>query len=135
MFGADGVQGIQSRDVCFPLHIVIGKDNKNLLQMQFTEFFDEIHNFEDRYATAGLDSNVHQPAKKSLAICHPANMSALQKTVGGGGAMKNAIYACYCYNMHVQNVHVPNTFACPFCISNNRTRCFHQEVVVEQLWP
>ena len=50
MMGADGTKGVQSRDLCFPLKVKIGKDNKELLQMEFKPFYDDANKFKDKYS-------------------------------------------------------------------------------------
>ena len=76
LFREDGITGLQSRNVCFPLKVVIGKDNKDLLKNEFKSFYDEINLFEELYGNNN-DNN-----KPSLEVCHPGDMSALQKLVG-----------------------------------------------------
>ena len=39
MFGECGHKNVQSRNVCYPLHIFIVKDNKELYRRQLNSFF------------------------------------------------------------------------------------------------
>ena len=128
--GADGTKGVQSRDLCFPLKVKIGKDNKELLQMEFKPFYDDVNKFEDKYTY----HNVRDRQARSFCVAHPADMAALQKFVGRGGAMKNQKYACYYCNIHIDKVHVPNIFPCDFCKAHGKTHCYHHEVFVPELW-
>ena len=108
--GADGTKGVQSRDLCFPLQVTIGKDNKQLLHTQFKPFYTEINQYEDKFTY----ENIVDQSCWFFSIAHPADMSALQKLVGRGGAIKNCTYACYCCNIHIDQVHVPNLIPCEF---------------------
>ena len=74
--------GVQSRDVCFPLKIVISKDSKDFLKQEFKSFYDDINLFEDKYGKHNNNNGEMTTSKWSLEICHPADMSALQKLVG-----------------------------------------------------
>ena len=91
VMGADGTEGVQSRDLCFPLQVTIGKDNKQLFHMQFKPVYTEINQYEDKFTY----HNIVDQSCRSFSIAHPADMSALQKLVGRGGAMKNCTYATY----------------------------------------
>jgi len=113
---------MQSRDACFPLKIVIGKDSKGFLKQEFKSFYNDINLFEDKYGKHNNNNGEMTTSKWSLEICHPADMSALQKLVGWGGAMKQAKYACYCCNVHIDKVHVPNFPPCDFCIANDKNK-------------
>ena len=130
VMGADGTEGVQSRDLCFPLQVTIGKDNKQLLHKQFKPFYTEINWYEDKFTY----HNIVDQSCRSFSIAHPADMSALQKLVGRGGVMKNCTYSCYCCNIHIDQVHVPNLIPCEFCSTHSKTRCYHHEVCVPELW-
>jgi len=41
LFGESGYDQIQSRNHCFPLHIFIAKDNKELYQTHLSSFFED----------------------------------------------------------------------------------------------
>ena len=74
LFGDTGYGKIQSRNVCFPLHVHIAADNKQLYNEKLKDFFDRINLLEDKYAS-----------KHGLKFAHHAVMSSLQKTVRCGG--------------------------------------------------
>ena len=135
LFGDNGITGVHSHDVCFPLKIMIRKDSLDLHNTEFKPFYDSINLFEEKYGNNNNDSGeTAMNNKRSLEICHPADMSALQKLVGHGGAIKNAKYACYCCNMHIDKVHMPNLFPCEFCIEHSKTKGYHHKVCIESLW-
>jgi len=48
--------------------------------------------------------------------------------------MKQAKYASYCCNVHINKVHIPNVFPCKFCIEHGKTQCYHHEVCIKTLW-
>jgi len=79
-----------------------------------------VNQLEDCYNTTIADN--HKP---NLCVVHPADMAALQKTVGHG--IEN--YACFCCSIHKNQIHVPNPEPCKFC----KTTCFHQENSDEEM--
>jgi len=87
LFGETGFDKIQSRSHCFPLHIFIAKDNKELYQTHLSQFFREVNDFEVLYPNG-------------IRVVQGADMCSLQKTVCRGGAMKNKKFACYCCDIH-----------------------------------
>jgi hypothetical protein len=116
LFGDSGYDRVQSRNHCFPLHVFIAKDNKELYQTHLSSFFNEVNALEDAH-------------RNSLKVIHGADMCSLQKTVGRGGAMKNKIYACYCCDIHRDDLCKPNAEPCSDCIRLGRTEpCYHRPV-------
>jgi len=116
LFGESGYDRIQSRNHCFPLHIFIAKDNKELYQTHLSSFFEDVNALEDCH-------------KQSLKVIHGADMCSLQKTVGRGGAMKNKIHACYCCDIHRDDLCKPNPAPCSDCTRLGRTQpCYHRAV-------
>ncbi len=119
LFGGTGFDKIQSRSHCFPLHIFIAKDNKELYQTHLSQFFREVNDFEVLYPNG-------------IRVVQGADMCSLQKTVCRGGAMKNKKFACYCCDIHRDNLIVPNESPCLDCVRLSRTeRCYHREVCDE----
>ena len=114
--GPKGTDGVQSRDLCFPLQVMIENDNKELLHSQFKPFYTEVNEFEDKHRYLNIAYHTHW----SFSIAHPADMLALQKLVCRGEAMKNFTYACYCCNIHIDQVHLPNLFPCDFCTAHDK---------------
>jgi len=122
--GANGTEGVQSRDLCFYVKVKTGKNNKELLQMEFKPFYDDVNKFEDKNSY----NNVRDRKARLFCIAHPADMVALQKLVGRGDTMKNQKYAYFCCNIHIDKVHVPNIFPCDFCTAHGKTHCYHHKV-------
>ncbi len=78
LFGESGYDRVQSRYVCFPLHVHIAKDNKEFYAMHLQQFFNELNEMEDRYGGG-------------LQFTHGAEMCSLIKMVKRGGAMKKKV--------------------------------------------
>ncbi len=69
-----------------------------------------------------------------LTFAQPADMSSLQKTVLCGGAIKSKTFACYCCNIHKDDLAKPNTSPCVDCVRLCKTSpCFHCEMSDENL--
>jgi len=121
LFGDSGHERVQSRYVCFPLHVHIAKDNKQFYSEHLEEFFSVLNAIEDEY-------------EGGLQFAQGADMCSLCKTVKRGGAMKNKKYGCYCCNIHKDDLAKPNSTPCPDCIRLGiEEACYHQEVSDEAL--
>jgi len=121
LFGESGYDRVQSRYMCFPLHVHIAKDNKEFYATHLREFFMELNQLEDQY-TGGLQ------------FTHGADMCLLIKSVKRGGAMKNKRFACYCCNIHKDDLAKPNQVRCQDCESQGfDAPCYHQEMSDEDL--
>jgi hypothetical protein len=120
LFGRSGYDRVQSRYVCFPLHVHIAKDNKEFYATHLQQFFHELNAMEDQYG--------------GLQFTHGADMCSLIKTVKRGGAMKNKRYACYCCNIHRDDLAKPNPIRCIDCEAQGiEEPCYHQEMSDEAL--
>jgi hypothetical protein len=120
MFGETGYEKIQSRAACIPLQVHIAKDTKAFYDLHIRSFFDDVNRFEE----------AHQ---MGLQVAAPADMCSLVRTVGRGGAMKNARYACYCCNIHRDDLVKPNEVLCVDCVADGSSECYHQEISDEAL--
>jgi hypothetical protein len=121
LFGPTGFDKLQSRNVCYPMYVIIAKDNKELYSNELTSFFGDINDFEDAHGDG-------------LKFCQPQDMYSHQKCLDRGGAMKNKIYACHLCNIHRDDLNIPNAVACEDCIRLcTPAPCFHQTVSDEQL--
>jgi hypothetical protein len=120
LFGPTGFDKVQSRNVCYPLHVHIAKDNKEFYTTKLAPFFSQLNDFEDAYGGG-------------LKFGHPQDMFSHQKCLGQGGAMKNVTYACHLCSIHRDDLNTPNEVACDDCIRQGaQTPCFHQTVSDEQ---
>ncbi len=120
MFGETGYEKIQSRAACIPLQVHIAKDTKSFYDMHVRSFFDDMNYFEE----------VH---KVGLRVAAPADMCSLVRTIGRGGAMKNCHYACYCCNIHRDDLAKPNNQLCDDCVREGSNISYHQEILDEAL--
>lgn len=71
LFGESGHKHVQSRNVCFPLHVHITKDSGAFYDQHLAEFFRDVNELENEYA-------------EGLVFTHGADMSSLQKTLKRG---------------------------------------------------
>lgn len=116
LFGNSGYDKVQSKYHCYPLYVVIAKDNKDLYRTHLSQFFDDINMLEVQHAE-GLE----------VAQCH--DMCSLHKTLGVGGGMKVALFACYCCNRHRDDLLKPMDTQCSDCIRlGSNFPCFHTPV-------
>jgi hypothetical protein len=121
LFGDSGYDNVQSRYVCFPLHVHIAKDNKEFYANHLSSFFHKLNEMEDAYPLG-------------LQFTQGADMCSLQKTVRRGGAMKNKKYGCYCCNVHKDDLAKPNGEPCDDCIQQGVAQpCYHHQVSDESL--
>jgi len=61
-------------------------------------------------------------------------MFSIQKTVCCGGAMKSKNFACYCCNIHKNDLIKPNAVLCEECIAGKSTLpCYHQPILDKEL--
>ena len=63
VMGADGTKGVQSRDLCFPLQVTIGKDNKQLLHTQFKPFTQKSTGMKTSLLTITLLTRAAGPSR------------------------------------------------------------------------
>ena len=121
LFGHSGHDRIQSKFHCYPLYVIIGKDNKHLYRTHLSTFFDDISSFEVQNA-GGLQ----------VAQCH--DMCSLHKALGVGGGMKVKLLACYCCNRHRDDLAKPMDEPCVDCIRLQRTQpCYHTTISDEEM--
>ena len=126
LFGDSGFEKIQSRNVCYPLHVHIAKDNREFYATELTPFYKDINDLEDAH-------------EGRLKFGHPQDLYLHQKCMGVGGAMKNKTYACHLCNIHKDDLNKVNHVRCDDCIRLGRrhdgepTPCYHQIVSDEQL--
>ncbi len=69
-----------------------------------------------------------------LYFSYGTDMSSLQKTAKRGEAMKNMLYACYCCNIHRDDLVQLNLLPSADCEALSRgLPCYHQQVTDQQL--
>jgi hypothetical protein len=117
-----GIDGLfQSRDLCFPAHIVFGKDCKNLYTDCFGPFHCRCH------GNLVIPPSIDYPIELSnFQVIAPQDMSSIWKTVGlGGGSYnkKQLCYACMCNNDRI-SVFKTGDSRCDRCQQLDIRRCF-----------
>jgi hypothetical protein len=125
LFGLSGHDKVQSKFHCYPLFIILAKDNKELYQTHLSQFFTEVNQLEDEYP-------------EGIVVVQGADMCSLQKTLGTGGAIKAKIYACYCCTIHRDDLCKPNNTPCDDCVRlHNTGLCYHKsecnETILERM--
>jgi len=125
LFGLSGHDKVQSKFHCYPLFIILAKDNKELYQTHLSQFFTEVNQLEDEYP-------------EGIVVVQGADMCSLQKTLGTGGAMKAKTYACYCCTIHRDDLCKPNNTPCDDCVLlHNTGPCYHKsecdETILERM--
>jgi len=121
LFGLSGHDKVQSKFHCYPLYIILAKDNKELYQIHLSQFFNEVNQLEEDYP-------------EGIVVVQGADMCSLQKTLGTGGAMKAKKYACYCCTIHRDELTKPNENPCNDCICLQNTQpCYHKSECDENI--
>jgi hypothetical protein len=121
LFGNTGHDKIQSRFHCYPLHVIIAKDNKELYQTHLSNFFRDVNAVEQAYPNG-------------LSVAQGADMCSLHKTLGVGGGMKVKKYACYCCSIHRDDLCKPQDPPCEDCIRlGSSEACYHTTMSDESL--
>jgi hypothetical protein len=49
LFGNSGYEKVQSKHHCYPLYIIIAKDNKKLHQNHLSQFFQQVNRFKEEH--------------------------------------------------------------------------------------
>ena len=113
-----GLEGIQSREFCFPFKVLLAKDTKALYQTHFKDFFQwgariHEHGFRDF---------------KPFKVASPQDISSFWKCIGRGGACKRDKDFCHCCPLKSQDVIKPNLIKCVDCIRRDNVECYHHPV-------
>jgi hypothetical protein len=108
-----GLSGLfQTRDLCYPAHIVFGKDCKSLYNDCFGPFFSTFHGGLVIPATPDC------PELSNFQIIAPHDMSSIWKTT-----KKLFCYCCMCTNDLI-SVHKAGDNRCNLCKKLAITRCY-----------
>ena len=114
----------QSRSWCFPLKLCMGKESERMYQEEFCEMFE-------LFRKAGMPMQDIFEGWKGVQIVNPADMAAIQKILGIGGAAKVYKFFCHCCPLTSANIVKPNSGAgiCERCAEKQENRpswqCFH----------
>lgn len=109
---------VQSRNLCFPLRIVIAKDNKKTLE-GFRSLYNKFSNGEVAAALQG----------KSFKMSFPGDMKLQWGALDNGGAAKVKENFCYICPCRSSSLHVPqDKTSCMLCklkATTNEEKCYH----------
>jgi hypothetical protein len=119
--GMVGSTKVQSRELCFVFKIVLAKDNKNLYNTMFNDFFDW-------FKTVAL--NGFGEYQNGFSVTSPQDESSFWKSLKRGGAAKVKTYFCRCCACTSDNIERPRQGAlrCGKCLDEGRSKCFHWDV-------
>ena len=113
-----GLEGVQSRDFCFPVKILLTKDSKALYKSHFSDFFSW---------TKKLNVEGEGPYKP-FCVASPQDVSSFWKCIGRGGACKRDQDFCHCCDIKSDDIITPNLTHCNHCVRFNNLNCFHRPV-------
>ena len=83
---------VQSRELCCILVMVDAHDSKSL----YSHVFDEYYKAAEKLPMEGLAASQYGPVLKPFDLTYPQDLSSAWKTLGRGGACKNAICFATC---------------------------------------
>ena len=118
---------VQSRKWCFPLKICMGKETQQMYQEEFSHIFD-------LFQKAGEKDQSIFPDWVGINFSNPADMAAIQKVLGIGGAAKVWKFFCHCCSLTSKDIVTPNTGSniCEKCRKKQESRpdwcCFCHEI-------
>lgn len=130
-YSEDGIFGNifnnQSRNFCFLMKMLLGKDGK----ITYQEFADVFYSFE-RVMKEGLPASEFGPKIMPLIVWSPQDLSSIWKSLNtGGGARKcgnkHWCHLCACTGNKIASFLVDDN-RCDSCIQKNRECCYHWPV-------
>jgi hypothetical protein len=114
--GMEDSTKVQSRELCFPLKVLIAKDTKELYHKYFADFFLFFQQVEER----GFGE-----FQRPFIISSPQDLSSFWKCYGKGGACKQRTEFCHICACRSAEVHLPRAIQCERCVSKGREKCYH----------
>ena len=123
----------QSWDLCFPMHLMLGKETGETFQGEFKPMFTFFENTR-KNGLKGLTD------LKPLTITTKVDMSAAWTGLGrGGGAKVHNYLCCHCCSIHSDKLHHPKTNCCDcWCLLGLHQdkpvgwRCYHNDIVTDE---
>jgi hypothetical protein len=120
LFGENGSENVQSHVNCFPVKVAFAKDTKDLYQVEYSDFFLFLKQYE---------------AEKGFRVkfIFPQDMSSIWKTTGRGGTAKVKSFPCYCCAVTTATLVMPQ--AKEKCFRGDRCRqpkCYHHPMVTAE---
>jgi len=115
LYGSADETSIQSRNNCFPFMIIMAKESKKIIQ-QMKPIIDKLKEISE-HEWLGF-----QPLKLGFN----ADMSAVWKLLGVGGAAKVHEYPCHCCTVRSADLTKPNAVHCARWCKDDIHPCYHQ---------
>jgi hypothetical protein len=120
LFGKNGSENVQCHVNCFPVKVAFAKDTKDLYQVEYSDFFLFLKQYE---------------AEKGFRVkfIFPQDMSSIWKTTGRGGTAKVKSFPCYCCAVTTATLVMPQ--AKEKCFRGDRCRqpkCYHHPMVTAE---
>ena len=91
----------QSRKWCFPLKLCMGKETKQMYQEEFASIFQ-------LFSDASVEGQDIFPDWEAINFSNPADMAAIMKVLGFGGAAKVWRFFCHCCSLVSNKIATPN---------------------------
>ncbi len=114
--GMEDSTKVQSRELCFPLKVLIAKDTKSLYHKYFADFFA----FFKQVQETGFGEFT-----RPFIVSSPQDLSSFWKCYNKGGACKQRIEFCHICPCRSAEVHLPRAIPCERCVSRGRQNCYH----------
>lgn len=117
----------QSRNFCFIMKSLIGKDTKEAYA-EFSDFFK----FFEKVKNEGLPASVHGPRLCKMLVWSSQDMSSLWKCLktGTGARKKCNSYFCHLCPCNSKDIlfHTVGENRCNRCKRNGKAKCYHWDV-------
>jgi hypothetical protein len=107
---------VQSRELCFPMKILIAKDTKELYNKYFKDFFA----FFKQVETAGFGE-----FNRPFQVSSPQDLSSLWKCYAKGGPCKKKKEFCHMCACLSDVCYKPREVPCDRCVLSGREKCYH----------
>ena len=119
----------QTRNVCWPTQIVMGRENKLMCSEQIVPKLEYFRSAEVQHSDG---NSLLFPQYKPIQLSLPTDKSATWKIINKGGAAKVKIFFCHCCDTTSEKIHHPNNAKCSTCVSyNNNWNCYHKSMITE----
>ena len=115
----------QSRNLCFPMQLSIGKEGKAM-----SEHFRPMFAFGEQVRTIGIMGLL------PLTVLTEIDMSATWKGLCRGRGAKQATYPCHCCGINSKDLARQNSHSCHrWCSAHNDPdfKCYHHEMVTDEV--
>ena len=123
--GTVDVGKLQSRELCFPLFCLFGKDTKKAFDSDLGRILAKFCNKLVIPSLLGL------PELSNFKLVANQDMAAVWRAVGKGGGSSNATLSCYGCMAEKNNLanYVTDSAMCQDCVSVGVDKCYCQEFV------